>query len=336
MKNINLNFVFCMIVLISFLSFFNSILIYFYISIFLSFLIHPIVKYISLKFNFNRKISIFIIMLLVIISLLLFLTSYIPILLEQLKTLINNIQLYITNNKYLYDNISYKFNKYGFIIKDIEKIASNIINYIYNLLLTCTLKILSFSKKILYMIIVCILTLYFLIDYDMIIKKILNLFGENNRIILNNIINKSNKLIWEYVKYKTIISLTMSIITFLILKFLKSEYVLLLSILTFFLDYIPYFGSIFSGIMIFIVVLLSTNLSKAILAIVTIIVIQQIEGNIITPQIQGKSLGIHPIIILFTLLACDQIWGAIGMFIAIPVAIIIKIILYEFFKIKDE
>ena len=70
-------------------------------------------------------------------------------------------------------------------------------------------------------------------------------------------------------------------------------------------------------------------LAAIIVMAVFVIVVQQIEGNVVAPKIQGNATGIHPIVIMFALLACNQIWGPLGMLISTPIAIIFKTLFSE-------
>jgi AI-2 transport protein TqsA len=58
-----------------------------------------------------------------------------------------------------------------------------------------------------------------------------------------------------------------------------------------------------------------------------LIVVQNIVGNIIEPKIFGDTLGLNPLVILISLLVWGYIWGIVGMFLAVPLTAIIKIIL---------
>ena len=68
--------------------------------------------------------------------------------------------------------------------------------------------------------------------------------------------------------------------------------------------------------------------SKILWVIITFIIIQQIEGNLVAPKITAESINMHPILIILLLLIGEQIGGLIGMIFIVPIAVIIKV-LYE-------
>lgn len=70
------------------------------------------------------------------------------------------------------------------------------------------------------------------------------------------------------------------------------------------------------------------SFSKCLWSAIAIFIIQQIEGNILSPKITGDSTNIHPLIIVILLLIGEKLGGFIGMILVIPMAVIIKVI-YE-------
>ena len=106
----------------------------------------------------------------------------------------------------------------------------------------------------------------------------------------------------------------------------------LFAITSFVLDFIPYFGSALACIIEAVVALFTGGLSMALKTVAFVLVVQQIEGNIVAPKLESRSVGIHPISVLFSLMACQQLWGPVGMLVSTPLAALVKMILSE---IKD-
>ena len=78
---------------------------------------------------------------------------------------------------------------------------------------------------------------------------------------------------------------------------------------------------------------LSESPIMALCAVGVVVLIQQLESGIITPKIVGDSVGIHPVFIILSLLIAAQFFGLVGLFIAVPAAAIIKVlVLYVFDK----
>ena len=66
---------------------------------------------------------------------------------------------------------------------------------------------------------------------------------------------------------------------------------------------------------------------KALWVVVAFIIIQQIEGNLISPKIVGHSVGLHPAAIIFVLLVGGALWGLVGLLVSVPLAGVLKVII---------
>lgn len=110
-------------------------------------------------------------------------------------------------------------------------------------------------------------------------------------------------------------------------------YSLLLTVVSFFLNFIPYIGAVLASIPVVIIGFIESP-SIAIWSLVVIIIAQQIQDNILTPVIYGKQLDIHPLTTIVLILGGGDFFGILGILLAIPAYMIIKIIvvrIYEMF-----
>ena len=96
---------------------------------------------------------------------------------------------------------------------------------------------------------------------------------------------------------------------------------------------IPYFGSIIGGVGVVLMTLVSSgDLLKAIIAMVGIIVIQQIDANIIQPRIISESVGLRPIYVLLAIMIGSGLFGFLGILISVPVMAVIRMIIGDYMK----
>lgn len=93
---------------------------------------------------------------------------------------------------------------------------------------------------------------------------------------------------------------------------------------------IPYVGAIIAVVVAGIITLITGGLSQMIWMLVVVLVLQQIDANIINPKIVGGSLKISPLLVIFAVTVGGAYFGIVGMFLAVPVAAVIKIILNDF------
>lgn len=71
--------------------------------------------------------------------------------------------------------------------------------------------------------------------------------------------------------------------------------------------------------------------------LIVLLIVQQLEGNLVTPQVMGKKLSIHPITVILLLIAAGSLYGFIGILIAIPLYSVVKIVIkdiWKFYKLR--
>lgn len=116
------------------------------------------------------------------------------------------------------------------------------------------------------------------------------------------------------------------------LYFLNLKFALLIGILAAIFDVIPYFGPIIGAApAVMLAILESPWLATKV--IILFFVIQQIEGNIIHPKIIGENIGLHPLTVIFFVFVGGEVYGILGMLLAVPVAAISKVLFRHLLKV---
>lgn len=132
----------------------------------------------------------------------------------------------------------------------------------------------------------------------------------------------------KYIITKFVISLVLGIIVGIVTWLFGVEFFIVWAVLTILLNFIPNIGSVIAVMLISLMTLLQyESFGYALLVMATLILIQNIIGNIIEPKIFGDRLGLNPLVILFSLMLWGYIWGIIGMFLSVPLTAVIKIII---------
>lgn len=84
------------------------------------------------------------------------------------------------------------------------------------------------------------------------------------------------------------------------------------------------------------ITVITGGLSQAIIMAIVVIILQQIDSNIINPKIIGNSLEISPLIVIFAVTIGGAYFGVLGMFLAVPVAAVLKIVINDWVNYKNE
>jgi AI-2 transport protein TqsA len=118
-------------------------------------------------------------------------------------------------------------------------------------------------------------------------------------------------------------------LVFLVLQFLGVRFAMSFGAFTFILNFIPNLGSIVATVLPLPFVLLTPDVSMVTvtLALLLPLMIQFTIGSVLEPKVMGDTLGLHPVVVLMSLIFWGILWGFAGMLLAIPMTASAKIIL---------
>lgn len=156
------------------------------------------------------------------------------------------------------------------------------------------------------------------------------IFGSpsNNEEDVKDTFKNITSKVQHYILTKTLISFITSIIVGVILFFFDLDFLIVWIVLTLLLNFIPNIGSILAVLFPTVIALVQFESFGYALLIGGILAgSQNLIGNMIEPKIMGSTLGLNPIVILLSLLLWGYIWGIVGMFLAIPLTAVIKILI---------
>lgn len=185
--------------------------------------------------------------------------------------------------------------------------------------------LIKFSDNIVSFAIIPIMIYYFLYDGNRIYTKSLLLLSTEKRELTRKFLRDIDRVLTRYITSQLLLSGVIGLLTFGLLLILKVKFPLWISILNAILNIIPYFGPIFGAVPAVIVALLDSPV-KALWVVFGMFLIQQIEGDILAPKMTGDSTDMHPFVIIILLLMGDTIGGFLGMILAVPIAVIIKVL----------
>ncbi|MFD1038574.1 AI-2E family transporter [Virgibacillus byunsanensis] len=186
---------------------------------------------------------------------------------------------------------------------------------------------------IIFITVIPVLVFYFLKDYDKIKNYMKKWIPVKYQPQTQKLYHTLEETLGNYIRGLLIVSLFVSLTTFIVFYFLEIKYALLLAIIMGFTNIIPYFGPIIGAVPV-IAITLTISTKLVLIVIIAIFIIQLIESNLLSPYIVGKSVHIHPVAIIFALLLGGQLSGVIGMILAVPMLTILKVILTQAIAIK--
>ena len=177
----------------------------------------------------------------------------------------------------------------------------------------------------------CIISVYYLTSWEK--------FGMQARMLVYSSMSRKsadivmeethfiNRMFSGFIIGKLVDSAIIGVICFLFTELFNFPYAMLISVIVGVTNIIPFFGP-YLGAIPSILLLMTESFPKAIVFLVFIIVLQQVDGNIIGPKILGDRLGISSFWILFSILFFGALWGLVGMLVGAP----IFAVLYDLIK----
>ena len=153
---------------------------------------------------------------------------------------------------------------------------------------------------------------------------------ESHYSALNTLAIVSQK-IQIYLRVKTFTSALTGIVSASLLFLFGVEHAVFWGFLIFLLNYIPNIGSIIAVTLPLVFAFITIDsLSKIALLLASLTVCQQLIGSYLEPRLMGNSLNISPVVVILSLLVWGSIWGIPGMFLCVPLTVIVMLVLAEY------
>tara|TARA_B100001063_G_scaffold216518_1_gene218278 strand:- start:8490 stop:9590 length:1101 start_codon:yes stop_codon:yes gene_type:complete len=194
----------------------------------------------------------------------------------------------------------------------------------------------AFSSIVSNIMQILLYVLFLLLDQRFFNAKINALFPNyENRARAKEVLSSVSKTIRMYISITTIISLSTGFLTYLICEFFSLQGAVLWGFLAFILNFIPSIGSIIAVVIPTMFALIQfTELSEVIFFLISLTAIQFIIGNVIYPKLMGNKLNISQFVVILSLVMWGAMWGTVGMFLSVPLMMILLIILSQFENTK--
>lgn len=298
----------------------------------------------KLKFlqNKARSISVIIVYIIALLILVLIINYLIPIVSASIIDFVNHFQDY-------YNIINDKINslpddsilRSEAVTNAVSQLGSvNISEYVNVQKLTEYAQgALSVAAGIFNFFVSIIVSAYLLLERGEILKflrKLSNAIFEEN--VCKNVakyFHNTNEIFLKFLASQLLDAIVVGILASIAMKILGVKYAILLGIMIGIFNMIPYFGAIIAVIIAAIITFITGGFSQAAWMIVIVTILQQIDANIINPKIVGESLKISPLLVIFAVTIGGAYFGVLGMFLAVPVVAVIKVLIGDFIEFRN-
>jgi predicted PurR-regulated permease PerM len=178
------------------------------------------------------------------------------------------------------------------------------------------------------LIVTPVVAFYILVDWDRMIAKLDSWLPLDYRDSLRKIAREINHALAGFIRGQSIVCLFLGLWYSVGLTLIGLDFGFLIGALAGFLSFVPYVGSLTALLLSLGVALVQgwPSLKLFFLALGVVGVGQFLEGNVLAPKLVGESIGVHPVWLMFALLAFGQLLGFLGLLIAVPTAAAIGVV----------
>lgn len=291
----------------------------------------------------SRGLSILTIYLVVLLILFILVNVILPPIIESVKELVSQLPEYykeITNtlNNLPEDSFWVRINSKE-MVNNLSKIdfakyvsMENITGYIKG--------VISLASGVFDVFVTIVISIYVLRDREKILnalkKATSSILKEETYEIISSYFEKTNKIFFNFISGQLIDALIVGIVTTIAMLIMNIQYATLLGFLIGLFNLIPFFGAIVAVVISAFITICTGGLGQAVWMTIVIVILQQIDANIINPKIIGDKLQMSPILVIFSVTFAGAYFGVLGMFLAVPIVAMFKLIINDYLDYKKE
>jgi predicted PurR-regulated permease PerM len=320
-------------VIVTLVAFLKAVLVPFIIALIISYVLNPIVNLLNGR-KVPRTIAVLLIYAVFILSVIVILMNIIPMFMEQLNELNEHLpeftmraqSLIITFNQNDFFPESIRMGINNAIYQAEQHFAEAIAGFINRIGTTLNLVFIAF--------IIPFLAFYMMKDFQLIEKTVLTFVPTKHKRRTIRLVTDIDKALGNYIRGQFLVCVIIGVFAYIGYWLIDIPYPLLLAAVVGVFNIIPYVGPFF-GAAPALIVASTVSLKMVSLVILVNMVVQVLEGNVVSPQVVGRSLHMHPLLIIFALLVGGEIGGIVGMILAVPTFAVAKVIwhhVYLYYK----
>ena len=175
-----------------------------------------------------------------------------------------------------------------------------------------------------------ILTFYFLRDWDIMVERVVSLIPRNHVATVSRLARESDEVLGAFIRGQIVVMVALGVIYAVGLSLIGLNLGLLIGLVAGLISFIPYLGATTGVVMAVLAALVQAqgfDLKLLVGMTVVFTIGQLLESYVLTPRIVGDKIGLHPVAVIFAVMAGGQLFGFLGMLLALPAAAVINVLL---------
>lgn len=184
------------------------------------------------------------------------------------------------------------------------------------------------ATAVISLFLVPILTFYLLRDWDSITKKIGALVPSRQRDTIFRLAHETDDVLGAFLRGQILVMFGLAVIYSLGLSLVGLKFAIAIGVVAGLVSFVPYLGFVFGIALAGLTVALEPEpLLRLVGVIATFSIAQMIEGSFLTPKLVGDRIGLHPVIVIFSVAAGSQLFGFFGILLALPAAAVLSVLI---------
>jgi predicted PurR-regulated permease PerM len=217
------------------------------------------------------------------------------------------------------------FDFFKALIRDNVKQTGSILNNVLSSIANSGLAIAAWLANV---VLIPVVLFYLLRDWDIMVAKIRKLLPRNIEPTVAGLVHECDEVLGAFVKGQLMVMLALGVIYSVGLWVVGVDLALLVGMIAGAASIVPYMGFFVGIVAAFIAAMVQFNDPTILIWVGLVFVIgQALEGMVLTPLMVGDKIGLHPVAVIFAIMAGGQLFGFIGILIALPVAAVIMVLL---------
>ena len=191
----------------------------------------------------------------------------------------------------------------------------------------------ALAAAVISLFLVPILTFYMLRDWDLIVARGGALVPLSQRDTIFGLVRDADEMLGAFLRGQLLVMMALAVIYSLGLSFVGLKFAVAIGVVSGLVSFGPYLGLVF-GILLatFTVVLEPDPLWRLVGVFATFTIAQLIEGSVLTPKLVGDRIGLHPVLVIFSVAAGGQLFGFFGILLALPAAAVLSVVVRYAYK----
>jgi len=305
----------------------RDIIITIFVALIFATLIEPTINKLEAK-KIPRGVGVIIIYIALILLLVFVVRMLIPPIVEQVGLLATNFPDFWNKTMENFESVKQYSEEQG-LLDNIKKGLDGLQSSLSKAATGAYGFIVSIFRNIVNFLVILVVTFYLVVQKGALSKTLKALAPNKYHFYLENLSSRIQQKIGGWARGQLLLGLIIGIFSFVGLIFILPRYALVLAIVAGITELIPYLGPVIGAIpAVFLGFTVSFGHGLAVL--ILYIVIQQVENNIIVPQVMKKQVGLNPVVIIISMLIGARLTGVVGIILAVPVVSAISLIVKDF------